>query len=98
MNLNKTLFALVLCALSLSATASEQTDCSAAAGAFLTGTVTSSPKYASGSYIQGVQVSHTHVNLTADQDGLSYDVAMDNVFAYDYIQGSSSMPAIRPGS
>jgi hypothetical protein len=92
-NLNKTLFALVLCALSLSATASDQTNCSAAGGAFLTGNVTSSPRYASGSYIQGVQTSHTHVNLTADQDGLSYDVAMDNVFAADYVQGSSSMPA-----
>ena len=92
-NLNKTLFALVLCALSLSATASDQTNCSAASGAFLTGNVTSSPRYASGSFIQGVQTSHTHLNLTADQDGLSYDVAIDNVFAADYVQGSSSMPA-----
>jgi hypothetical protein len=92
-NLNKTLFALVLCALSLSATASDQTNCSAAGGAFLTGNVTSSPTYASGSFIQGVQTSHTHVHLTADQDGLSYDVAMDNVYAADYVQGTSSMPA-----
>lgn len=93
MNLNKTLFGLVLCLLSWSASASDQTDCSAAGGAFLTGNVTSSPTYASGSFIQGVQTSHTHVHLTADQDGLSYDVAMDNVYAADYVQGSSSMPA-----
>lgn len=94
MKLQQTLITLFLASLSLSlsAFASDQTNCSAAGGAFLTGKVMSSPKYASGSYIKGVQTSHTHVNLKADQDGLTYDVAMDNVFAVDYVKGASAMP------
>lgn len=87
---------LVLCAMlsqSLLALASEQTQCTAAAGAFLTGTVTSSPQFAAASTtIKGIKLSHTHLNLRADQDGKTYDVAIDNVFAVDYVKNSSSMP------
>jgi hypothetical protein len=90
--LNKAFIALFLLSQSLSAMASEQTTCQAADGAFLTGTVTSAPKFATGSYIQGVQTSHTHVNLKADQDGKTYDVAMDNVFAVDYVKNSTAVP------
>lgn len=92
MKLHKTFIALSLSLLSVSAFASDQTDCSANGGAFLTGTVMSSPKYASGKFIRGVQTSHTHLNLKADQDGSTYDVAMDNVFAVDYVKGANAMP------
>ena len=77
----------------LSAMASEQTMCSANGGAFITGTVTSAPRYASGSSINGVMLSHTRLYLRADQDGKSYDVAMDNVYATDYIRNAQAMPA-----
>lgn len=73
--------------------ASEQSTCSANKGAFLTGTVTSGPKFASGSSISGVETSHTHVNLKADQDGKTYDVAMDNVYAVDYVKNAKAVPA-----
>ena len=77
----------------LAASASEQSSCTANKGAFLTGTVTSGPKFASGSSIDGVETSHTHVNLKADQDGKTYDVAMDNVYAVDYVKNAKSVPA-----
>ncbi|SHN06043.1 hypothetical protein SAMN05192549_104108 [Duganella sacchari] len=76
----------------LTAAASEQSSCSANKGAFLTGTVTSAPKFASGSSIDGVETSHTHVNLKADQDGKTYDVAMDNVYAVDYVKNAKAVP------
>ncbi len=90
-------FSLVLgaaCALgALHAQASEQSNCSAAAGTFLTGTVTTGPTFqAASSTIKGVQLSHTHVKLRADQDGRTYDVAMDNVFATDYVKNSTAIP------
>jgi len=76
------------------ASASEQSNCSAAKGAFLTGTVVSAPKFAAATQtIQGVKLSHTHLSLRADQDGKTYDVAMDNVFATDYVKNASSIPA-----
>ncbi len=88
----KSLFALFLLAQSLSAFASEQTSCNAGGGAFLTGTVISAPKFADGSARMGVKLSHTHVNLRADQDGKTYDVAMDNVYAVDYVKNATVMP------
>jgi hypothetical protein len=92
--MNRSLFALVLLAVSLSASASEQTLCTAAKGAFLTGTVTTAPKFAAASTtLQGVGLSHTHITLRADQDGKSYDVAMDNVYAVDYVKNAKTMPA-----
>lgn len=82
------------CALGASiAQASEQSNCSAAAGTFLTGTVVSGPTFQSASTtLKGVKLSHTHVKLRADQDGQTYDVAMDNVFAMDYVKNSSAIP------
>ncbi len=90
--MNKSLIALFLLSLSLSASATEQSTCTAGGGAFLTGKVTTAPKFASGSSLKGVALSHTHVSLRADQDGKTYDVAMDNVYAVDYVKNSSSMP------
>jgi len=92
--MNRVLAVLLLVSPMLAATASEQSTCTSTnKGAYLTGTVTSAPKFASGSYIDGVETSHTHVNLKADQDGKTYDVAMDNVYAVDYVKNSSSVPA-----
>lgn len=87
------ILALALLSLSAVASASEQSACTAAGGSFLTGTVTSAPKFAAATQtIQGVQLSHTHVNLRGDKDGRTYDVAMDNVYAYDYVLNSSRIP------
>lgn len=83
-----------VCALSaFIAQASEQSNCSAAAGKFLTGTVVSGPTFQTGSStLKGVKLSHTHVRLLADQDGKTYDIAMDNVFAVDFVKNSSAIP------
>ncbi|MFL6657761.1 MAG: hypothetical protein ACJ8GW_06810 [Massilia sp.] len=91
--MNKTILALLLSALSAGAFATEQSSCTANKGAYLTGTVTSAPKfYTSSSSIQGIKLTHTRLNLLADQDGKTYDVAMDNVYAVDYVKNSTSMP------
>jgi hypothetical protein len=85
--------ALLMVSASLSAAATEQSLCAAAKGVLLTGTVTSAPKFtAASTTIQGVKLSHTHVRLVADQDGKNYDVAIDNVFAVDYVKNSSAVP------
>ena len=39
-----------------------------------------------------MQLSHTHVKVQSDQDGQYYDVAMDNVYASDYVLNARSMP------
>lgn len=92
--MKKTLIATLLMGVALAAAASEQSVCTGTnKGAFLTGTVISAPKfYAATQTIQGVKLSHTRLNLRADQDGKTYDVAMDNVYATDYVKNSSSMP------
>jgi hypothetical protein len=77
----------------LSAFATEQTTCSTNKGTFLTGNVTTGPKFQAASQtISGVQVSHTIMYIKADQDGRSYQVAMDNVYASDYVKNSTSVP------
>lgn len=89
----KPLCILFLTAPSLSAMASDQTNCSAAGGAYLTGVVATAPKFASASTtLQGVKLSHTHVTLKSDQNGRLYDVAMDNVYAVDYVKNANAMP------
>lgn len=87
------LVTLFLLSQSLCALASEQTTCTANKGAFLTGSVTTSPKFqAATQTIQGVQISHTIMYIKADQDSKSYQVAMDNVYAVDYVKNSTSIP------
>jgi hypothetical protein len=91
--LKKTIIALLVLSQSLFAYASEQTTCTANKGSYITGTVTSSPQFATSSTtIQGIKLTHTRLYLRADQDGKSYDVAMDNVYAVDYVKNSTSMP------
>jgi hypothetical protein len=78
---------------SLCAFASELSTCTANKGAYISGTVTSAPKFATGStVIQGIRLTHTRLYLRADQDGKSYDVAMDNVYAVDYVKNATTMP------
>jgi hypothetical protein len=101
-NMNKSVAVLLLLFSPVAALANEQSACEASAGAFLTGTVQSAPRFATGAAVRGVRTSHTHVSLVADQDGKTYDVAMDNVFAADYVKNSDAVPgslgAIQVGS
>ena len=87
------LFALVLAAACGTAAADDRQACGAADGSFLTGQVVAGPTFAHGQFRQGVELSHTHLKLRADQDGLVYDVAIDNVFANGYRQGQTGVPA-----
>lgn len=92
--MKQALIATLLLALATAASATEQSSCSTNKGAFLTGTVTVAPKFAAASStIQGIKLSHTKLSLLADQDGKTYEVAIDNVFATDYVKNSTSMPA-----
>lgn len=91
--MTKSIFALLLLSHSLCALASEQSTCTANKGAYITGTVISAPKFAAASTtIDGVKLTHTRLNLRADQDGKTYDVAMDNVYAVDHVKNSTTMP------
>jgi hypothetical protein len=94
--MKKTLLSLVsllLLSQGACAYASEQGTCTTNKGAFLTGTVTSGPRFQSASQtIDGIKLSHTIIYMKADQDGRSYQVAMDNVYAADYVQNSTSIP------
>ncbi|MFZ6755612.1 hypothetical protein ACO0K9_00200 [Undibacterium sp. Ji50W] len=91
--MNKLLVTLFLVSQSLCVMASEQSSCQAAAGTLLTGTVVSAPKFAAATQtLKGVGLSHTHVQVRVDQDGQTYDVAMDNVYAVDYVKNAKSIP------
>jgi hypothetical protein len=83
------------------ARADEAAQCRANAGIYLTGRVTDVPSFAPGHVRAGVELSHTHLTLLSDQDGQTYDAAIDNVFATGYDAAAESVPAplasIRPG-
>jgi hypothetical protein len=82
-----------LCGFVTCAYATDATTCATNKGTYLSGPVTTSAKFqAATQTIQGVQVSHTIMYIKADQDGRSYQVAMDNVYASDYVKNSTSMP------
>ena len=74
------------------ARAAEAAQCRANAGTYLTGTVTDGPTFAPGHGRDGVELSHTHLKLMSDQDGRSYDVAIDNVFTTGYDGAGESVP------
>lgn len=91
--MKRSFIALVIATLSTAALADGSSDCDAAQGTYLTGTVVSGPMFArASSTLQGVKLTHTHVKLLADQDGQVYDVAMDNVYARDYVLNARTMP------
>lgn len=75
------------------ARADDAAQCQANDGSFLTGTVTQPPYFKPGHPFHGVELSHTHLTLLADQDGQSYDVAIDNVFASGYDAAGETIPA-----
>ena len=75
------------------ALADDKQDCQAAAGELITGQVASKPKFKSGQFRKGVELSHTHVIIKSDADGKKYDVAIDNVFAAGYKKHSKGIPA-----
>src|SRR5260370_28961384 len=90
----KLLRVFILClAASSTARADEAAQCRAHAGTFLAGTVTERPTFAPGHLHNGVELSHTHLTLLSDQDGRSYHVAIDNVFATGYDAAGESGPA-----
>lgn len=72
--------------------ATDAAQCQAAGGSFLAGTVTNGPRFRGGERRDGIHLSHTHVTLSGD-DGTSYDVAIDNVFANGYRRNQASVPA-----
>lgn len=91
--MKKFIFALLLLSQTVWACASELSTCTANKGAYISGTVTSAPKFATSStVIQGVRLTHTRLYLRSEQDGKSYDVAMDNVYAVDFVKNATTMP------
>ncbi len=72
--------------------AADAAACQQAAGSFLAGTVTDGPSFRSGKPLHGVFLSHTHLTLRGD-DGTSYDVAIDNVFANGYRRNQAAVPS-----
>ncbi len=78
--------------MSVFTTAGNLEDCTKAAGTFLSGTVVKGPTFKPGSYLNGVELSHTHLQLNAEQDGKTYEVAIDNVFAAGYDSAGESVP------
>ncbi|MBA5636302.1 hypothetical protein H3H37_04470 [Duganella sp. LX20W] len=76
-----------------SALADEAAACSAAAGSYRTGVVVRGPAFAHGQYRKGVELSHTHLTMKADQDGRIYDVAIDNVFVPGFDRNQAGIPA-----
>jgi hypothetical protein len=85
-------FVLILVAAG-AARANDAAQCAANAGAYLTGQVTAAPSFVPGHARDGVELSHTHLTLLSDQDGQSYDVAIDNVFASGYDAAGAGVPA-----
>jgi hypothetical protein len=71
---------------------SDAAACKQSAGAFLAGTVIRAPTFRSGEKRHGVYLSHTHLTLRGE-DGASYDVAIDNVFANNYRRNQPWVPA-----
>jgi hypothetical protein len=78
--------------LALADPSADATQCQQGDGHFLTGTVMSRPSFKSGKPLHGVYLSHTHLTLKGD-DGNTYDVAIDNVFADDYQRNQRAVPA-----
>src|SRR5258707_3064942 len=83
----------ILCLTAGTARADGASQCQANAGTYLTGKVTRDPTFTRGHLRNGVELSHTHLTLLSDQDGRSYHVAIDNVFATGYDAAGESVPA-----
>jgi len=81
--------------------ANDKADCEAGGGNFLIGTVVQGPQFKPGARHRGIYLSHTHIGLKADGQNDIYDVAIDNIFASDYVRNAREIPpslnAIRAG-
>jgi hypothetical protein len=85
--------ALILCLFASGvARGDDAAQCRANAGTYLTGSVTKVPTFTPGHAREGVELSHTHLTLLSEQDGRSYDVAIDNVFATGYDAAGERVP------
>ena len=77
---------------------SDASDCRSNGGVLLVGTVVTTPNYrSSSSYIDGVELSHSHFVVApfgATSPSANYDVAADNLFAsgYDHSQPNGLVP------
>ncbi|GAB3453178.1 hypothetical protein GCM10027321_02950 [Massilia terrae] len=91
--MKRALFGMLLAMAAATAAADERQSCEAASGAWRSGVVLQGPRFAHGQFRQGIELSHTHLKLRADQDGQVYDVAIDNVFASGYRPGQPVVPA-----
>lgn len=70
----------------------DMAQCKQNAGSFLVGTVMNDPVFKPGAPRRGVHLSHTHLSVVGD-DGKTYDVAMDNVFANGYHRNQNGIPS-----
>lgn len=85
--------AFLLALLANGALADDRQACEAAQGSYLTGQVVKGPKFTHGQFRGGVELSHTHLKLKANEDGRVYDVAIDNAFTSGYQSGQRTVPA-----
>lgn len=83
---------LSLCLAAGAAWADDAAVCAAHQGTYLSGEVVHGPKFTHGRFRRGVELSHTHLKLRADQDGTVYDVAVDNVFVAGYRRDTPAVP------
>lgn len=84
---------LVLCLfMAGSALADDRSDCAAANGALITGTVTTAPVFVHGQFVHGIELSHSRFYIKSDNGGGTYQVAVDNVFANGYQAGTKEIP------
>ena len=87
---------LVLCTYLFSAClacADDNATCTDGKGTLIVGVVATAPKFAPAKEKRkGVELSHTHIGVKSDLDNKVYDVAIDNIFASDYVKNSKSSP------
>ncbi|MBV8464708.1 MAG: hypothetical protein JO218_02075 [Burkholderiales bacterium] len=87
------LLSILLALAAITVSADPEADaCAAAAGTYMTGVVSDGPTFKTGSYRQGVELSHTHVQLINDADNNTYDIAIDNVYADGYDNAGENVP------
>ncbi|MES2298281.1 MAG: hypothetical protein V4582_14640 [Pseudomonadota bacterium] len=60
----------------------------------MSGVVVKPPVFRHGQFRKGIELSHTHMMLRADQDGRVYDLAIDNVFATGFDARRALVPAV----
>lgn len=75
------------------ARADEAQQCQVQGGSYLTGTIVHGPFYVQArKFRHGVALSHTEILLNGD-DGQTYDIRADNVFAAGYDEAPNDIPA-----